>query len=218
MSSDGSTFVQQNDPAELLEVFDAEGHPTGRAKSRAAVHLDGDWHQAFHCWIVRRGGEEIVLQRRSLEKDTFPGKWDAAAAGHWRFRESAEQAAREVHEELGLQVEFRALRYVGRERLARAFANGLTDREHHQVFVLDDDRALSEYAPERSEVIGLAAFTSAGLLQLARGSISSLTASEAVSVDGDGRLRSDSVTVSRDDLVPYSSARLRRMLKSVSHG
>ena len=61
--------VQQNDPSELLEVFDASGRPTGRAMSRAAIHLDGRWHQAFHCWIVRAQGLEVVLQRRAMIGD-----------------------------------------------------------------------------------------------------------------------------------------------------
>ena len=55
--------MQHNDPTELLEVLDGYGHPTGIAKPRAAIHVDGDWHQAFHCWIVRGGGSEVVLQR-----------------------------------------------------------------------------------------------------------------------------------------------------------
>src|SRR5438132_4311598 len=101
--------VRQNDAAEVLEVFDASGAATGRAKSRAAIHLDGDWHLAFHCWILRRGGQEVVLQRRSLGKDTFPGERDAAAAGHWRFGESAAEAAREIAEELGIHVRFEEL-------------------------------------------------------------------------------------------------------------
>src|ERR1700737_1783560 len=108
--------IPQNDPAELLEVFDAAGKPTGRARSRASVHLDGDWHQAFHCWIRRHEGQEVVLQRRSLAKDTFPGCWDASAAGHWRFGETAAEAAREIAEELGLEVSFAELIYRGREK------------------------------------------------------------------------------------------------------
>ncbi len=130
--------VAQNDPHELLEVFDAGGQPTGVARSRADIHRQGDWHQAFHCWIVRDGprGEELVLQRRSPAKDTFPGYWDAAAAGHWRFGETPAEAAREIEEELGLVVPFAALRWVGREAIDRAHPNGLIDREHHQVYVL----------------------------------------------------------------------------------
>src|SRR5919199_2537734 len=138
----------QNDPSELLEVFDPSGRPTGRARSRAAVHLDGDWHLAFHCWILRRSRQEIVLQRRSALKDTFPLCWDAAAAGHWRFGESAEEAAREIAEELGLDVPFSLLRRVGREREERAFASGLIDREFHDVYVLEWDAPLSSYRPD----------------------------------------------------------------------
>src|SRR5579859_283399 len=207
--------VQQNDPDELLEVFDAAGRGTGRARSRAAVHLAGDWHQAFHCWIVRRQGLEVVLQRRALAKDTFGGLWDAAAAGHWRFGERPEEAAREIAEELGLDISFAELVYRGRERGSRRFANGLTDREHHQVYVLADDRPLIEYRPDPSEVIGLAAFPAGGLVDLVAGRQTALAANEAVSVGIDGRLAQVNVLVERTDLVPYSAARLRRMLRRV---
>jgi isopentenyldiphosphate isomerase len=207
--------VQQNDPEELLEVFDAAGRGTGLARARAAVHLDGDWHQAFHCWILRRNGREVVLQRRALVKDTFAGLWDAAAAGHWRSGERPDEASREIAEELGLEVNFSELVFAGRERASRTFPNGLTDREHHQGYVLSDDRALSEYRPDPREVIGLAAFPSDGLLDLVAGRQAALSACEAVSVGIDGRLANVEVVVERTDLVPYSAARLRRMLRRV---
>ena len=206
MSSDGNTFVQQNDPSELLEVFDSRAHPTGIARSRAEIHVAGEWHLAFHCWIVRRGGAELVLQRRAMGKDTFPGCWDAAAAGHWRFGETAEQAAREIEEELGIVVPFERLRYCGRERLSRRFPNGLIDREFHEVYVLEDDRPLSAYAPDPSEVIGLAAFPAPALLELMAERLDAVTAADG------------SVRISREDVVPYSSARLRRLLNCVRHG
>ena len=205
--------MQQNDPTELLEVFDAHGRPTGRAKPRAAVHLDGDWHQAFHCWIVRRG-PQVVLQRRSLAKDTFPGYWDAAAAGHWRFGESPQEAAREIAEELGLQVTLSDLRYVGRERLARRFANGLIDREYHQVYALWLDEGLAAYRPDPAEVLALAAFPARALID----GRERITASEAVGVACDGTVSKIDVEIGREEMVPYSPARLRRLLNSVSHG
>jgi isopentenyldiphosphate isomerase len=204
--------VQQNDPSELLEVLDARGRPTGRARSRAAIHRAGDWHQAFHCWILRHAGREVVLQRRSLRKDTFAGYWDAAAAGHWRSGESAAEAAREIAEELGLDVSFSSLVYRGRERASRRFANGLVDREFHQVYVLALDEALSAYRPDPAEVIGLAAFPSRQLVELAASRVTRIAATEAISVTDDGRLAADQVVVGREDVVPYSAARLRRML------
>ena len=194
-------------------MFDAAGQATGRARSRAAIHLEGDWHQAFHCWILRAGGQEIVLQRRSAGKDTFPLCWDAAAAGHWRFGESAEQAAREIDEELGLRVAFERLRFVGREREDRAFANGLIDREFHQVYALDWDAPLTSYRPDPREVSALAAVSAEGLLGLADGRVDELAAREAVVVDGaSGSLRPTELALRRAELVPYSAARLRRLL------
>jgi isopentenyldiphosphate isomerase len=210
VSSVQSTTQQQNDPAELLEVFSASGSPTGIAKPRAAIHLDGDWHQAFHCWIVRpRQPAELVLQRRALAKDTFPGMWDASAAGHWRFGESAEQAARELAEELGLDVPFERLTYSGVERSPREFENGLIDRELHQVYVLVDDRPLREYRPDPREVSDVAAFTASELIHLANGQRESIEATESIS--GQVRIR-------RGDVVPYSAERLARLLKSANHG
>jgi isopentenyldiphosphate isomerase len=196
----------QNDPAELLEVFDASGRSTGRARSRAAIHLDGDWHLAFHCWILRRGGHEVVLQQRSALKDTFPLCWDAAAAGHWRFGESAEEASREISEELGLSVEFEQLRRVRREREDRAFANGLIDREFHEVYALDWDAPLSSYRPDPGEVSALAAVSTAGLLELVNGQREWLRALEPADV-----------TLRREELVPYSAGRLRRLLARNLH-
>ena len=206
--------VQQNDPTELLEVFDTAGNPTGKAKSRAAVHLDGDWHLAFHCWILRHKRQEVVLQRRSFEKDTFPGYWDAAAAGHWRFGETPAEAAREIAEELGIEVNFGELARRGREVSETHFASGLVDREYHQVYVLESDRPLAQYRPDPAEVIGLAAFAADDLLALVEGRTLEVVARESVAVRPDRAIDPDHVRVRRDDLVPYSAARLRRMLGS----
>jgi isopentenyldiphosphate isomerase len=204
--------IQQNDPGELLEVFDRHGRPTGNARSRFDVHIHGYWHQAFHCWIMRFAQQEVVFQQRALAKDTFGGHWDAAAAGHWRFGETAEQAAREIGEELGISVSFGELRYRGRERAARRFANGLIDREFHQVYVLDLDWPLAVYRPDPAEVIGLAAFSWREVLALADGRQTVVSSREAMTVGPDGSLTPREVILARHDLVPYSAARLRRML------
>jgi isopentenyldiphosphate isomerase len=209
--SSNDTIAQQNDPHELLEVFDAGGRPTGKAKSRAAVHVDGDWHQAFQCWIVR-SGPQVVLQRRAANKDTFPSHWDAAAAGHWRFGETPEEAAREIAEELGLEVPFAALTYRGRERLARVLPNGLIDREHQQVYILKSQASLLTYRPDPREVSAVAAFDAAELLALVRGRRGSVRSIEGIQVAPSGEVVAAEFEVGRDDVVPYSAARLRRAI------
>jgi isopentenyldiphosphate isomerase len=56
------------DATELLEVLDEAGEPTGARKARAEVHRDGDWHRAFHLWVMHPDGH-VLLQRRSRAKD-----------------------------------------------------------------------------------------------------------------------------------------------------
>lgn len=136
-----------NDPEELLEVYDAEGNPTGRAKPRAAIHRDGDWHLAIFCWIVTRDGR-VLLQRRAAEKDVWPGRYDASAAGHVRFGEGLAGALREIEEELGVTPPpLGELDYLGRFSTVSVHDNGITCREHQDTFRWRSDRALADYRP-----------------------------------------------------------------------
>ena len=40
------------DPGEPFDVITADGRPTGRVKTRAEIHRDGDWHRAIHVWVA----------------------------------------------------------------------------------------------------------------------------------------------------------------------
>jgi isopentenyldiphosphate isomerase len=92
---------------EWLDEVDASGEPTGRVFERAYVHANGIRHRTSHVWIVRdRDGEkEILLQKRSMTKDSFPGDYDISSAGHIPAGSGfAESALRELKEELGLDA------------------------------------------------------------------------------------------------------------------
>ena len=135
------------DPHEPLELYTADGRPTGVAKARGAVHLDGDWHLAFFCWIVTSDGR-VLLQRRAATKDVWPGRYDASAAGHVRFGEGLDGAMREIEEELGVTPPPRGdLEYLGRFATASTHDNGIVCREHQDTFLWRSDRPLSEYRP-----------------------------------------------------------------------
>ena len=209
-----AAIVQQNDPSELLEVFDWRGRPTGVGKPRSTMHLGGHWHKTFHCWIVRPGpaGVELVLQRRALAKDTYPGGWDASSAGHWRFGESPAEAARELEEELGVSVPFERLEWVGQERKARSYASGLIDRELDQVYALLYTEPLLTYHPDPAEVSGAAAIAATDLLARVAGRMERAPASEAISVADDGKVQTEAAWIERESLVPYSAARMKRLL------
>jgi isopentenyldiphosphate isomerase len=179
---------------ELLEVFDAAGHPSGVAKTRAAVHRDGDWHLAFFCWIFR--GDDVVLQKRALFKDVWPGRFDASAAGHVRFGETTAEAAREIDEELGIMVDPRSLYPLMRHFQEHVHANGIIDREIHDVHLLRCELPLEEYRPG-PEVTALVAVPFDALLELVSGTRESIATTL-------GELH-------QGDLVPYDLAYWRAL-------
>ena len=136
-----------NEAHEQLEVYDAQGNPTGAAKSRAAIHRDGDWHLALFCWIVTTDGR-VLLQKRAATKDVWPGRYDASAAGHVRFGEGLSGALREIEEELGVTPPgINELDYLGRFSSVSTHDNGIVCREHQDTFRWQSDRALADYRP-----------------------------------------------------------------------
>jgi isopentenyldiphosphate isomerase len=135
---------QEPDPAdEFFDIVDIHGNPTGEIKRRADVHRDGEWHRAFHCWVAVRdenGEPGVLFQRRSMNKDTYPGHLDVAVGGHFRAGEGFEDVVREMEEELGIVPPRDSLFGVGR-RWAEAVTDRWIDREIEDVYVycLKDD-------------------------------------------------------------------------------
>jgi len=144
-----------SDPTlEPLDVLDELGNPTGEVKPRGAVHEDGDWHRAIHIWVVREGNM-VLLQRRANTKDLEPGKLDVSVGGHVRASELFLDAIREAEEELGLALRPGQLAYLGTAAAVRRYDTGPTpivDREHQDVYLVLDDRALDDYQLQIDEV------------------------------------------------------------------
>jgi len=85
---------------ELFDVVDGQDRVTGQL-SRREVHRRGLRHRAVHLLVVNRAGQ-VFLQKRSMQKDLFPGRWDSSAAGHVGAGEDYDGTAlRELAEELG---------------------------------------------------------------------------------------------------------------------
>ncbi len=92
---------------ELFDILTPDGERIGAVKRRGDVHRDGDWHGSVHIWAVREldGDIEVLVQKRSADKDSYPNCYDAAATGHIDAGEDALGAAlRELGEELGIDA------------------------------------------------------------------------------------------------------------------
>ena len=68
---------------ELLDIVDENGIPTGEVVEREKAHREGVRHRTSHVWIARKrdGRVEILLQKRSQDKDSHPGCYDISSAG-----------------------------------------------------------------------------------------------------------------------------------------
>lgn len=186
---------------ELLDVFNERGWHTG-VKRRGDVHRDGDWHLAFHLWVVRADG--VLLQRRAATKSSWPSFLDATAAGHLLAGEAVQDGLREAEEELGTVYVFDDLESLGVHRVVDPERSGIVNRELQHVFAVRDERPLEEWtAFDRVEVDGLVLLGHDAFTALAAG-----VATESVSgtspVRGrawDGRDVQD-IEVGASELVP----------------
>ena len=123
---------------EWIDVLDEDGAPTGTVKDKREVHRDGDWHRAAHLWIAY--GDRVLLQRRALAKDAWPGLWEILVAGHVGAGESTIDAAvREAEEELGLRIATVDLEFLGEVRYQIVVREGFIENEVHEVYLLRRD-------------------------------------------------------------------------------
>ena len=121
---------------EFLDVLDEQGNKTGKTKARLEVHRDGDWHKSVHIWIVN-DKDEILLQKRSLNKDSYPNMWDISSAGHLTAGDdSLSGAVREIKEELGVDIQYSQLKLIGIRKKSDKCSSTFINNEFNDVYLL----------------------------------------------------------------------------------
>ena len=145
---------------EFFDVCNEQGEPTGEVVSREIAHRDGILHRTSHVWILREkaGKKQVLLQKRSMQKDSYPGMYDTSSAGHIPAGEAPlSSALRELEEELGIRATPDQLRYVGNFRIEyeeEFHHKRFWDNEFIHVFIYTKSVEISDLTFQPLEVEG----------------------------------------------------------------
>jgi isopentenyldiphosphate isomerase len=192
-------FDPYTNPDELFDVLDGSGRPTGRAKRRADVHRDGDWHRALHCWVLDESdaAPHLLFQRRGAHKDTWPSRLDVTVGGHYAHGEALADVLREIEEEIGCPARLEDLIPLGVRIAVSEREDGIRDREIQDVFLWRSARRFAEYRPQPVEVTALVRVTLEDALALLAGTVAHV---EARALTPDGVMHDETVTA--EALIP----------------
>ncbi len=128
---------------ELWDILDASGKPTGKKAFRGATTLRADqYHLVVHIWIVSSDGR-FLIQKRSKFKKLMPGEWAATGGAALAGETSAEAAARELKEELGIASTSETLKFIKRIKRRNSFVD---------VWYIQTDTPLEHLKLQKSEV------------------------------------------------------------------
>ena len=137
---------------EFVDVLDEHGAPIGQVKLKSEVHAKGLFHPTIHVWFYTLKGE-LLLQKRALSKNTFPGLWDVSVAGHISAGEKIiDSAIREVKEEIGLIILESELKKVGVHKCIQKHNENLVDCEFHHIFICELKTPIKNLKLQKTEV------------------------------------------------------------------
>lgn len=142
---------------ELQDVYDSQGLPTGKQKTKAQIFADGDWRLVTHAWIVDEH-RNMLVQRRVPNKGIFDNLWDVSMGGGVDPGEDPRDACmREIAEELGLEVSKEELLYVGRFKIPKFIPErNQHSREFSETFFVSRAVDLEKVKMQPSEVAEVA--------------------------------------------------------------
>ena len=104
-------------PEELVDIVNGQDEVVGQA-TRYDAHTKFLCHRVASIWFYNDRGE-ILLQKRSTKKDTFPGTLSISASGHVDAGQTVEQTAvREIKEETGIDIQFSDLHFLEKKIVA----------------------------------------------------------------------------------------------------
>lgn len=116
---------------DMVVLVDSEDNPIGMEEKQRA-HVEGKLHRAFSVFVFN-SDNQILLQKRALDKYHCGGMWTNACCSHPAPNEIIKDAAqRTLIEEMGIICDLqKSFDFIYKAQLA----NGLTEYEFDHVFI-----------------------------------------------------------------------------------
>lgn len=107
------TLPPAQNPDEVFDLVNENDEVIGQS-TRGEIHKNNRLHRAVHAIFFNDKGE-ILLQKRSKYKDSYPLAYTTSCSGHVDSGETYEQALiRECSEELGVKLSLPDFKFVGK--------------------------------------------------------------------------------------------------------
>lgn len=157
-------LTKEDNKMEYFDVVNEKGEPTGKVVTREEAHSQGYRHRTAHVWVVRKNNHklEVLMQKRSKNKDSFPGQYDTSCAGHIDAGEDVFSAVtRELQEELGITAAPEDLEFVGTfpiDYVEEFYGKTFIDREVAFLYVYNKDVDITKLTLQEEEVESVAWF------------------------------------------------------------
>jgi isopentenyldiphosphate isomerase len=140
---------------EYFDVYDENGNKTGDVVERKEAHTKGICHKVVHVWVIN-SNNEVLLQKRSKDKDLNPDMWYVSLGGHIQSGEDNKQTIiREFNEELGLDIssEINDVSYLYTfKEVIIANDGAFIDHSFYDVYILRMELNLDELILQDDEV------------------------------------------------------------------
>ena len=140
---------------EYFDVLDEQGNKTGDIIERKEAHKKGICHRVIQVWVIN-SKNELLLQKRSANKDSCPNMWYVSLGGHIESKEDNKQTIiREFSEELGLDIssQIDKVKYLYTFKEIVVLNDGqFIDNEFFDVYLLKMDLDLSSLILQADEV------------------------------------------------------------------
>lgn len=138
--------------ADLIDVLSETGLRTGEILPRSEIHRLGKCHRAIHLYLFN-SRNELLVQRRALTVDHYPGVFSASVLGHVNAGESSsETARRELMEELGIAADDLKIDFLFSYFSEETLNENYIDRQFNDIYLTRSDVELERIRFDPAEV------------------------------------------------------------------